>query len=229
MILYVDLEHPDLATTHPTTYESVLARRLRAKYRFEQLVDDDCLVVHHTRFDAQCLRRLRPRLVVFSGHNTGLERYAREDIARLETFFRATDVPAFTICGSFQLMARAHGAAIGPIGPRAPGDPAVDDPVLPADERSEVGFLPVKFSAHGHAGLPEGVTRTLHQHHFWQVHAPPIGFRVCASSPVTPIQALAHETLPLAGVQAHPEDFDAEHPDGRGLLEHAFAFLLSAH
>lgn len=225
MILYVDLEHRRLGRVQPDYYRAVLARRLAAKYRFEALTGEPCLIVHYTAFDPDRLASLAPRLTVFSGHNTGIEHYEPRHLDPLRAYFAAPTAPTFTICGSFQLMAEAHGAAVGPIGPVAADAIGAADPILPADQLSERGYCEVLFADHGHPAFPAG-RRCVFQHHFWQVHEVPRHFTPVAASAVTRVQALAHATLPLAGVQFHPEDYDERHPDGRDVLVMAFGWLL---
>ena len=59
---------------------------------------------------------------------------------------------------------------------------------------------------------------------FWHSHCDevkelPSGFRCTASNQTCAIQAMEHESLPLFGVQFHPELSNSEHPDGHQLLE----------
>jgi len=46
-----------------------------------------------------------------------------------------------------------------------------------------------------------------------------VDFVGTATNEVSDIQAMQHTSLPLFGVQFHPELFDQEHPDGRTILE----------
>jgi GMP synthase (glutamine-hydrolysing) len=47
----------------------------------------------------------------------------------------------------------------------------------------------------------------------------PADFILTATNDVSPIQAMQHTSLPLFGIQFHPELFDEEHPHGRTILE----------
>ena len=47
----------------------------------------------------------------------------------------------------------------------------------------------------------------------------PPDFIRTARNDVSEIQALQHSSLPLFGVQFHPELFDEDHPHGRQILE----------
>jgi len=88
--------------------------------------------------------------------------------------------------------------------------------------RQEWGFMPVRVQA-GHPwfdGL--GDQPVVFEAHYWEVKAPPTGFRVLAESDLCGIQALAYAELPLFGTQFHPDAYDAAHPAGRRLLENFF-------
>ena len=63
------------------------------------------------------------------------------------------------------------------------------------------------------------------QDHYWEVKKLPAEFVSLASSPLCPVQAIAHRTLPLFGTQFHPEKYDAQHPDGRQVIANFFAHI----
>jgi GMP synthase (glutamine-hydrolysing) len=67
------------------------------------------------------------------------------------------------------------------------------------------------------AGLPD--TLTVWESHCDEVKELPQDFIRKATNDVSEIQAMQHESLPLFGVQFHPELFDDEHPHGRRILE----------
>jgi len=50
----------------------------------------------------------------------------------------------------------------------------------------------------------------------------PYEFIKLAESPNCPIEAIKHRTLPIYGVQFHPERFDDKHPAGSVILENFF-------
>jgi GMP synthase (glutamine-hydrolysing) len=67
------------------------------------------------------------------------------------------------------------------------------------------------------SGLPE--TLTVWESHCDEVKELPPGFVCTATNDVSEIQGMQHNSLPLFGVQFHPELFDADHPHGRTILE----------
>ncbi|MEM7030850.1 MAG: hypothetical protein AAF629_14895 [Chloroflexota bacterium] len=58
--------------------------------------------------------------------------------------------------------------------------------------------------------------------HYWGIKGLPDGFKNYAKTTITPLQLIAHESLPLYGTQFHPEAWDADHPDGCKFLENFF-------
>jgi len=85
----------------------------------------------------------------------------------------------------------------------------------------ERGFCEVKVDSQTVAeifsGLPE--TITVWESHCDEVKSLPPDFVCTATNQVSDIQAMQHTSLPLFGVQFHPELFDEEHPHGRTILE----------
>ena len=54
--------------------------------------------------------------------------------------------------------------------------------------------------------------------HYDEVKVLPPGFRVLASDQLCPVQIMRHATLPVYGIQGHPERFGKERPEGGALL-----------
>lgn len=222
MILFIDLEHRRLARDKPDYYARVEERRQTATARFAKLGQTRCERIPYTDISGRTRFQEAIDLIIVSGHNTELAHYDPADLERLVALFREPPCFVFTICGSFQLMAQSFGARIGPMAPAPKA--LVEDPILPADRTVENGFCPVRVESSSNGlfgGLPEELR--VFQHHYWEVKDVPPGFRLEASSSVCPIQALTHESMPLAGVQFHPEDYDDCHPDGQQVLARAMA------
>ena len=55
------------------------------------------------------------------------------------------------------------------------------------------------------------------QSHYDEVKILPPGFVLLASEKLSPNQIMRHPTLPVYGIQGHPERFRIDHPDG-GIL-----------
>ena len=222
MIVYVDLEH-ERFRQDPAQAQESLAGRLRVAYRLEDISGQPCLVVRYPRVSPQLLREVNARAVLVSGCATDFEHYAEADLAGLRAVYRAAAWPTLGFCGGCQLMAQTYGAPIDAMPSLAPGESDPYHGAYVPGVRQERGFMPVRASAAGEPwfeGL--GGQPVVFQAHYWEVKAPPPGFRVLAESDLCGIQALAHQNLPLFGTQFHPEQYDDAHPDGRRLLENFF-------
>ena len=121
MIVYVDLEHERLQQ-QPELWEKSLARRLKQKYRLEELSGDLCLIVRYYNLKPDLLHELNASAIVVSGCSTDFEHYTDESLAGLRAVYRETTQPLLGFCGGMQLLAEAYGAEIGPLGPLAPGE-----------------------------------------------------------------------------------------------------------
>jgi GMP synthase-like glutamine amidotransferase len=139
--------------------------------------------------------------VVLSGTRTPawLQHYAQE-----VAFVRDCGVPLLGICGGLHIIARAFGVelqlTVRSIG-RQRVDLDVGDPLF--------------------AGLPSAVE--LFKRHTYRLTKVPHGFTRIAWSQVCPIEAVAHCSRPIWGIQAHPEF----RRSGRAILSN-FAAVVAA-
>lgn len=219
MLVYIDLEHHRLQQ-QPDLWEKSLARRLKHKYRLEELSGDLCLIVRYDRVKPDLLRELNARAVLVSGCSTDFEHYPAESLTGLRAVYREAAQPILGLCAGHQLLAEAYGAEIGPLGPLSPDEPdPYHDTSLPR-MKQERGFMPVTLRRQSHPLFDNLAQQpTFFQAHYWEVKAPPPGFQVLAESDLCWVQAIAHIDRPLFGVQFHPEEYDQIHPDGRRILE----------
>lgn len=227
MILFIDMTHLQFSSEREEDWQRVAHRRLRAKYRFEELSGLPCHIMRYQHFENWYRGRFKiPGVsrLVFSGFNTEFHHYPKSILDAIMDWMRAPSLPTFTICGSFQLMAHAHGAEIAPMGNRDASfsEESVIDPIIPSDMKSEIGYCSIDVHPPSKLFDRECARVTQYQHHYWEVKSVPTGFRHTASSPSCYIQALEHNVLPLTGVQFHPEDYDDVHPDGKMLLLNVF-------
>ena len=222
MIVFVDLEHVEFPEKHPVVWESVAHRRLRTKYRFEELTQLPCHIVRYPSFSAFSKQShfKHARAVVFSGHNTELDAYPEIDLEPIRKWFLQPQLPTLTICGSFQLMAQTFGSKLGPMGKSDPTRHQHRDPVIPDSAARETGFCSIT-PAHKSA-LISAKSRVF-QHHYWEVKTLPKAFHQIARSGACEIQGLQHTSLPIVGFQFHPEDYDEENRDGRSILRSWFS------
>lgn len=224
MLIYVDLEHERLQQ-QPDLWEKSLARRLKHKYRLEDLAGDLCLIVRYDRFNPDLLHEMKARAVIVSGCHTDFEHYSEDSLAGLRAVYREAAVPLLGLCAGMQLLAQTYGADIGPLGPLTPGETDPYHGAYLPGVKQERGFMSVQVNpAHRlFADLP--AQPTFFQAHYWEVKAPPASFRTLAESELCPVQAIAHRDRPLFGVQFHPEEYDDTHPDGKKILENFLALV----
>ncbi len=220
-VVYVDTEHQRVAA-HPTLGPSHRARVERARRRLQAAAGGPCRVLPFGEVSPARVERIGPTAVVIGGNTT---EWARFDFAELEGLLatvRAAPVPILGLCAGHQLIGFAHRAALGPLGPLAPGE--VDpDPRFAAGQRKERGFLPVRLDpvCPIFRGLAE--TAWFFQSHSWHLEEVPDGFVGRAGSPSTAIQAIERIDRPVFGVQFHPERHDADHRHGAAVLRNFFA------
>ena len=219
----MDLEN-DRLRQFPQQWEKSLARRLKHKYRFEELAGDLCLIVRYPQISPALLRELQARAVLVSGCDTDFEYYAESDLAGLRAVYREAAWPILGFCAGMQLMAQAHGAVLDALDPepQTPAPRPYAESNYRAGMRAERGFLPVRLTQ-SHpllAGLP--AQPVVFQAHYWEVKTVPAGFQVLAESDVCQRQILIHTQQRLFGTQFHPEEYDDAHPDGRPLIENFF-------
>jgi GMP synthase (glutamine-hydrolysing) len=230
VIVYVDLEHERLRQ-EAALWRLFAARTLETKYRLEAIAGTPCLIVNYIRVSPARLRELDVQALVVGGHYTGLQHYAEAELAGLRAVLREAAWPTLGICGGFQLLAQVYGADVGPM---AVDSETLPETPLPPDgletgpdasgslARRERGFIPARVL--GPHPLFEGLggQMLVFGLHSWEVKSVPEGFQLLAESDVCRVQALAHGSAPLFGVQFHPESYDEAHPDGRKILENFF-------
>lgn len=115
--------------------------------------------------------------------------------AQLE-LVRECEVPLLGICGGLHIIGRAYGVGI-----------VKQEPVL---GRTEVLF---DSGERLFSGLP--ASTQIFQRHSYRLQRVPEGFRRIATSQTCPVEAIAHRTRPVLGVQGHIE----LRADGMRILE----------
>jgi len=221
MIVYVDIEHERVQNV-PDKWQQNLSWRLETKYRLEEISGDHCLIMRYDRLSPAALREVNARAVLVSGNTTEFQHYDEEKLAGLRAVFREAAQPTIGFCGGFQMMAETFGVKAGPIVPSEHGDMDHD---TWKERTHESGFTPIRQRAHHPllAGLDTDME--FFEAHYWDIKTAPADFNVFAGTEITPIQFIAHSTLPLFGTQFHPELYDEDHQDGRRFLENFFASL----
>jgi GMP synthase (glutamine-hydrolysing) len=181
-------ERPVLVVDLGGQYSQLIARRVRECRVYSELV-------HHTVPAAELGAR-RPLALVLSGGPASV--YA-EGAPGVDPGLFELGVPVLGICYGMQLMARDLGGAVERTG------------------ASEFGRTELAAETGGElfSGLP--AEQVCWMSHRDSVTAPPLGARVVAGSPSTPIAAFEDGQRRLYGVQFHPEVVHTPH--GTDLLK----------
>jgi GMP synthase (glutamine-hydrolysing) len=160
------------------------------------------------------VKTLSPSHIILSGQSHPWDRYSTESLAGVFYVIRTAPKPILGVCGGQQQIALAFGATVDLIERIAPGEGY-------EGAFRERGFCTVELDQETVNGVFDGLpqTITVWESHCDEVKALPPDFICTAKNQVSEIQAMQHATLPLFGVQFHPELFDQEHPHGRTILE----------
>jgi GMP synthase (glutamine-hydrolysing) len=177
-------------------------------------IEPDMRVVaeQFTRVTPEFVKTLAPSHIILSGQSHPWDKYEPKDLAGVFYVIREARQPILGVCGGHQQMALAFGARVDLIERIAPGEGY-------EGALRERGFCSVELEATDSifTQLPE--TLTVWESHCDEVKDLPHDFIRTATNEVSTIQAMQHTSLPLFGVQFHPELFDDEHSHGRTILE----------
>src|SRR5258706_4402108 len=160
------------------------------------------------------VKTLSPSHIILSGQSHPWDRYSAESLAGIFYVIRNAPKPILGVCGGQQQMALAFGAPVDLIERIAPGEGY-------EGAYRERGFCDVRLDSKISNGIFSGLAKTITvwESHCDEVKSLPVDFVGTRANEVSAIQAMQHTSLPLFGVQFHPELFDHEHPDGRTILE----------
>lgn len=215
MILFVDYEHA--STYDQPRADWLLAARTRISYRLQDISGHRCLLQRYTDVDAGIVDELGIAAVFISGNGAPAEAYDARDLEGLAEIVRSGRTPVFGFCGGFQFLGRVLGARLERIGPLEP-DEVDPHPDYQPGWRTELGYAPVEVIDDHPLVDGLGDRPTFRHAHAWELKDVPAGFTNLARTTTSAIQCIAHETLPLAGSQFHPEYWTDEHPAGRRLI-----------
>ena len=216
MILFVDTEHESgFAKPHG---EWLLAARTRIKYRLEDITDDEVYLVRYDRLSADLILRLSARAIFFSGSSSVPEDFAPGQQEPMFEVIRQTELPLFGFCGGHQVIGKALGVPLEPIGPIPEGehDP---DPKRSPGMLKEYGYFGVPLTATHPVLDGLGPAPVMRNAHSWELKAAPPGFAVTAATDITPIQMMVNDERHIVGTQFHPEYWTDEHPAGHRMIE----------
>jgi GMP synthase (glutamine-hydrolysing) len=173
----------------------------------------EILTERYTSVSLQRVKSLKPSHIILSGQSHPWTDYSPESLTGVFDVIKKAPQPILGVCGGHQQIAIAYGAPVDLMERIEPGEGY-------EGARRERGYFPITTNGN-RSGLFKGLPNefTVWHSHFDEVKQLPKGFRITASNPSCPIQAMEHEKRPLFGVQFHPELFDEDHPDGRTILE----------
>lgn len=154
---------------------------------------------------------VHPSHIILSGQSHPWDRYPPDSLAGVVEVIRKASQPTLGVCGGHQQIALAFGARVQLMARLEPGEGY-------EGAKRERGYFPVQTTEEGiFKNLPPQIT--VWHSHFDEVKELPQGFQATAWNKNCPIQAMQHTQRPLFGVQFHPELFNDDHPDGRGVIE----------
>jgi GMP synthase (glutamine-hydrolysing) len=158
-------------------YTQLIARRVR-----EQRVYCE---IHPPSRDIAWIRAWNPKGIILSG---GPNSVYGENVPLAQPELLELGIPVLGLCYGMQLLAHLAGGM-----------------VIRADRR-EYGRAEVRVTGGSlFEGFAPGETTSVWMSHGDHVHEAPPGWHVTGSSPNSPVAAMAHDRLPLHGVQFHPE------------------------
>ncbi len=160
------------------------------------------------------VKSLAPSHIILSGQSHPWDRYSSEELAGTFYVIREAQQPILGVCGGLQQIALAFGAPVDLIERLEPGEGY-------QGAFRERGFCEVRLTDKAQNGIFSDLpaSLTVWESHCDEVKELPADFIQTATNDVSPIQAMQHTSLPLFGIQFHPELFDEEHPHGRMILE----------
>jgi len=160
------------------------------------------------------VKTLAPSHVILSGQSHPWDKYEARDLAGVFYVIREARQPILGVCGGHQQMALAFGSRVDLIERVGPGEGY-------EGAFRERGFCAVELDSANANQLFEELpgTLTVWESHCDEVKELPRDFVRTATNEVSEIQAMQHSSLPLFGVQFHPELFDDDHSHGRTILE----------
>jgi GMP synthase (glutamine-hydrolysing) len=171
------LDRPVLVLDFGSQFVQLIARRVRERHAFARIVRHDISI--------ERIRELNPLAIILSGGPASVYEAASPHCdPRIFTL----GVPVLAICYGMQLACEALGGKVEPEPIREFGraECRVIDPTDPLFQ-----------------GVPE--VSTVWMSHGDQVHVAGEGFIPVAATATCPLAAVRHTTLPIYGLQFHPE------------------------
>ena len=219
MILYVDMEHASARST--PIGKTIMAGRMKIKYRVEAITEMPCLIAHYSRVDLDFLNQFDFQAILLSGSSVDPEHYL--DLDGFNQMVLHTSLPILGLCGGWQFMAQAFGSGIEPLGKLPEGRTNENEEVVFREGYiQEYGFHPVEILEEHPLLAGLGKEAVFWHAHYMEVRPVPAGFRVYAQTDDCAVQFASHVSLPRYGTQFHPEYYSEENNAGQVLLKNFF-------
>jgi GMP synthase-like glutamine amidotransferase len=220
MICFVDIEHEKaLQDEGKRTWH--LGRRAVVKLKLEEISGQLCLLQRYPSVTRQRLAEWGIKALVISGNASDWVEYSDSELAEMLHVIRAAELPIIGLCGGGQLIAMAHGAALGSIRRLREGERDPNPDYSPGYFK-ERDYMPVRVVQPAPLFEGLGSEPVFWQSHYWEMKEIPPGFELLASTDECPIQVIRQVGKPVYGTQFHPEHYTDEYPDGRKLLANFF-------
>jgi GMP synthase (glutamine-hydrolysing) len=178
-----------LIIDYGSQFTQLIARRVREARVYSE--------IHPPTRSLQWIREFNPTGIILSGGPNSV--YAEGAPTADPAIFDIA--PVLGLCYGMQLIAQLFGASVTRGGRR---------------EYGRAQITPTGASALFH-GFTADEGATVWMSHGDHVEQAPPAFRITASSPGNPVAAFQHRTLPIHGVQFHPESIASEY--GHKILE----------
>ena len=246
MICFVDMEH-EIALQETGKKQTHQNHCADVQRRLEDITGVPCAVRHYTRLTSEWLSAAEVKALVIGGNVTDWVKYDEADLLRMYRIIRDAKLPILGICGGLQLIAMAHGAALGPMRRLQEGEADLN-PGFASGYFKEWGFVPMRVVTPDPLFDGLGQAPVFLEAHYWDLKEVPPGFELLASSDACRIQAIRRTGRLVCGTQFHPEAYIAgekdlqnwlvnlvypeghtePHPDGRTLLANFFTLASVA-
>ncbi|MDD5520153.1 MAG: gamma-glutamyl-gamma-aminobutyrate hydrolase family protein [Kiritimatiellae bacterium] len=223
VVCHIDCIHPDNVRAGikqgPRSNHQTYLRKLKSTV--EKHSGLPYAVIHYSQLGTNHFGGSSIKALIVTRIDKGI---GREYTERLLALLRETDIPTIGFCGGHQLIARAYGGKEELMRPLAPGEEDPHPSYKPGYFK-EWCFMPVKIVRHDPLfdGLKDQVV--VQEFHAFEIKNLPPVFDLLASTDGCRIQAIKHKTKLMYGTQFHPEDFNAEHPDGERIVSNFFSIV----
>jgi GMP synthase (glutamine-hydrolysing) len=160
------------------------------------------MVDYRTKGIQEVVAQTSPDLAILTGSNYMLSKSDTRTVFQPEMdLVRKLDIPFLGICFGHQLIGAAYGTKVADLGQTVRAFKEVrllsDDPVFD--------------------GLPK--TIRVSESHRQALANVPGEFRHLAESSTSRVEAIAHKTRPIYGLQFHPERSDEKNPHGQLIIQ----------